>query len=232
MAQRVIGLIGGLSWESSALYYRIVNESVQKQLGGVHSARCLMWSFDFGEIEAWQRSGRWDMQTAAMIDAASRLERAGADLLVICSNTMHRMADEIQSAITIPLLHIVDPAGERLRELGVRRVGLLGTKFTMEPEYYRGRLESRYGIEVLIPDAEDRETVHRVIYDELVKGKIEAASRMAYREIMARLAARGVEAIILGCTEISLLVTPEDSPLPLLDTTELHAAAAVRMALA
>lgn len=229
--QSVIGLIGGLSWESSAAYYRIINETVRNRLGGLRSARCLMWSFDFGEIEALQHAGRWDEATALMIDAARRLERGGADLFLICSNTMHRAADEIAATVQIPLLHIADPTAERVSARGIRCVGLLGTAFTMEQEFYKGRLKSRFGLDVLVPDADDRTLVHRVIYDGLVQGRVEQTSRDAYRGVIARLAARGVAALILGCTEIMLLVRPEDSPIPLFDTTRIHVEAAVERAL-
>lgn len=231
MAQKVIGLLGGLSWESSAEYYRIINEQVRERLGGLHSARLLMWSFDFAEIEALQSADRWQEATVEMIDAARRLERGGADFAVICSNTMHRMADEVQAAINIPLLHIADPTAARIRAAGLRRVGLLGTAFTMEQDFYKGRLVEQHGLEVLVPEADDRAVVHRIIYDELVQGRIEASSRKAYREVIARLVARGAEAVILGCTEIMLLVGPEDSAVPLYDTTAIHAEAAVEMAL-
>ncbi|MEL6062612.1 MULTISPECIES: aspartate/glutamate racemase family protein [unclassified Methylobacterium] len=232
MAHKIIGLIGGLSWESSAEYYRLINERVRARLGPLHSARCLMWSFDFAEIEALQHAGRWDDATGLMIEAADRLQRGGAEIVLICSNTMHRMADDIQSAIAVPLLHIADPTAERIRTAGLRSVGLLGTAFTMAQDFYRGRLADRYGLDVLIPDEADRACVHRVIYDELVQGRIESASRDAYRAIMARLVERGAQAIILGCTEIMLLVGPEDSPVPLYDTTAIHAEAAVDLALA
>ncbi|CAO3455388.1 aspartate/glutamate racemase family protein [Azospirillum largimobile] len=231
VSQKVIGLIGGMSWESSAEYYRIINERVRDRLGGLHSARCLMWSFDFAEVEALQHAGRWDDATALMIDAARRLERGGADFVVICTNTMHRMADQVQAAIGLPLLHIADPTAERIRAAGLRRVGLLGTAFTMEQDFYKGRLVQKHGLEVLVPDDADRATVHRVIYDELVQGRIEEASREAYRGVIARLVERGAEAVILGCTEIMLLVRPEDSPVPLYDTTAIHAEAAVELAL-
>lgn len=231
MSQKVIGLIGGMSWESSAEYYRIINESVRARLGGLHSARCLMWSFDFGEIEALQHAGRWDDATAEMVAAASRLERGGADFVVICTNTMHRMADHVEAAIGLPLLHIADPTAARIVAAGHRRVGLLGTAFTMEQDFYKGRLVERHGLEVLVPGENDRALVHRVIYDELVQGRVEAASRQTYREVIARLVERGAEAIILGCTEIMLLVGPDDSTVPLFDTTTIHAEAAVELAL-
>ncbi|SDN90501.1 aspartate racemase [Methylobacterium phyllostachyos] len=232
MAHKIIGLIGGLSWESSAEYYRLINERVRTRLGPLHSARCLMWSFDFAEIEALQHAGRWDDATGLMIEAAHRLRRGGAEIVLICSNTMHRMADTIQSALDVPLLHIADPTAERIRAAGLRSVGLLGTAFTMEQDFYRGRLAERYGLEVLTPDAVDRACVHRVIYDELVQGRIEPASRAAYQDIIAKLVTRGAEAIILGCTEIMLLVRPEDSAVLLYDTTAIHAEAAVEIALA
>ena len=231
MSQKVIGLIGGMSWESSAEYYRIINELVRARLGGLRSARCLMWSFDFGEIEALQQAGRWNDAAAEMIAAALRLERGGADFVVICTNTMHRMADQVQAAISLPLLHIADPTAERIKSAGQRKVGLLGTAFTMEQAFYKRRLTERHGLEVLVPGDEDRAVVHRIIYDELIRGRIEPASRQAYREVIARLVERGAEAVILGCTEIMLLVQPEDSIVPLYDTTTIHAAAAVELAL-
>ena len=229
--QGVIGLIGGMSWESSAEYYRIINQAVRAQLGGLRSARCLMWSFDFGEIEALQHEGRWDEATSLMIDAAQRLERGGADFFLICTNTMHRMADQVAAAVQIPLLHIADPTAERIKSENITRVGLLGTAFTMEQDFYKGRLQDRFGLEVLVPEADDRAIVHRVIYDELVQGRAEPASRDAYRAVMARLAERGAKAVILGCTEIILLINADDSPVPLFDTTAIHAEAAVQRAL-
>ena len=231
MQQAVIGLIGGMSWESSAEYYRLINQGVRARLGGVHSARCLMWSFDFAEVEALQHAGRWDAAGELLADAARRLERGGADFLLICTNTMHRMADQVQAAVGIPLLHIADPTAERIKAHGITRVGLLGTAFTMEQDFYKGRLRDRFGLDVLVPGDGDRATVHRVIYEELVQGRVEPESRDAYRAVIAGLAARGAEAVILGCTEIMLLVRPEDSAVPLFDTTALHAAAAVERAL-
>ena len=228
----VIGLIGGMSWESSAEYYRIINREVRNRLGGVHSARSLMWSVDFGEIEHLQHQGDWDELTRQMIDAGGRLERGGADFVVLCTNTMHRMADELAAAIRIPLLHIADPTAEKIRTAGFSKVGLLGTAFTMEQDFYKGRLEKLFGLEVLVPDADDRRVVHDIIYRELVAGQVLQASREAYRAIIARLVARGAEAIILGCTEIMLLVSDADSAVPLFDTTRLHALAAVERALA
>jgi len=229
--QKVIGLIGGMSWESSAEYYRIINQRIRDRLGALSSARCLMWSFDFAEIEALQHAGRWDAATDLMIEAALRLERGGADFILICTNTMHRMADQVQAAITVPLLHIADPTADRVRADGFRRVGLLGTAFTMEQDFYKGRLTGRHGLDVLVPEDDDRALVHRVIYEELVQGRVEASSRLAYQRVIARLVERGAEAIILGCTEIMLLIGPEDSAVPLFDTTAIHAEAAVDLAL-
>jgi aspartate racemase len=182
MPQQIIGLLGGISWESTASYYRLINQAVRRQLGGVHAARCLVWSFDFADIEILQRAGRWDEATALMIEAARRLEQGGADLLVICANTMHRMADEVQAAVAIPLLHVVDVTANRIREAGIGRVGLLGTAFTMEQAFYKARLAGRHGLEVLVPDAADRALVHRVIFDELVR----AASSPAPARPIAR----------------------------------------------
>jgi aspartate racemase len=230
--QAVIGLIGGMSWESSAEYYRIINREVRNRLGGVHSARSLMWSVDFGEIERLQHLGDWDELTKRMQDAALRLERGGANFVVLCTNTMHLMADEIAAAIDIPLLHIADPTAEKIKAAGFRKVGLLATAFTMEKAFYKGRLEKAFGLDVLVPDADDRRVVHDVIYKELVAGDVRPESRMAYREVIARLVARGAQAIILGCTEIMLLVSAEDSSVPLFDTTAIHAIAAVDRALA
>ncbi|WP_246376394.1 aspartate/glutamate racemase family protein [Gluconacetobacter aggeris] len=228
----MIGLIGGMSWESSAEYYRILNQGVRDRLGPTASARCLLWSFDFSEIEALQHRNDWEGLTARMVDAARRLEATGADMLLICTNTMHRMAPDIQAAVRIPLLHIADPTAAHIKAAGFRKVGLLGTAFTMEQAFYKDRLSGRHGLDVIVPGAQDRAEVHRIIYEELVAGTISPASRAIYREIIARLVEDGAEAIILGCTEIMLLVRPEDSPVPLFDTTALHAQAAVAEALA
>ncbi len=229
---KTIGLIGGMSWESSAEYYRIINEAVHDRLGGVHSAKSIMVSVDFAEIEALQHQGRWAEATQAMVEAAQCVERSGADFVVICTGTMHKMADEVQAAIRIPLLHIADAAAEKIKARGLRKVGLLATKFTMEEEFYKDRLAKRHGLHVLIPNAEDRAIVHRVIYEELVVGKIDPASQAQYRRIIARLVERGAEGVILGCTEIGLLVKEADSPVPVFDTTPIHALAAVDYALA
>lgn len=220
-----------MSWESSAEYYRIVNETVKQRLGGFHSAQCLMYSVDFAAVEALQREGRWDEATRLMIDAAQRLERGGADFVVLCTNTMHKSADEMQRNIGIPLLHIADPTAAQVKARGMRTVGLLGTRFTMEENFYRGRLADRHGLRVLIPSADEREVVHRVIYDELVLGQICAPSRAHYVAVMQRLVEQGAQGIILGCTEIGLLVRDEDSRVPLFDTTRIHAIAAVDAAL-
>lgn len=230
--QALIGLIGGLSWESSAQYYRLINEAVRARLGGVASARTLMWSFDFAEIERLQHAGRWPELARRLADAARALEAGGAEFLVLCTNTMHREADAIEAAVRIPLLHIADPTGEAIKAAGFSTVGLLGTAFTMEHDFYRGRLETKHGLTVLTPDADDRAAVHRIIYEELVAGRVLDVSREAYRAVIARLVERGAQAIILGCTEIMLLVGQEDSPVPVFDTTTLHAMAAVERALA
>jgi aspartate racemase len=227
---KTIGLIGGMSWESSAQYYAIINRAVRERLGGSHSAELLLYSVDFGEIERLQHDGDWSSLTARMVDAAKRLEAGGADFLLICSNTMHLMADDVAAALDVPLLLVVDPTAAAIAQAGLTRVGLLGTAFTMEKAFYRDRLAAA-GLETLIPDVADRREVHRVIYEELVAGKIEAASRTAYRDVIARLVERGAQAIVLGCTEIMLLVDQSDSGVPLFDTTSLHALAAVDLAL-
>lgn len=224
---RTIGLIGGMSWESSAEYYRLLNQGVRDRLGPTASARCLLWSFDFAEVEALQHQGDWDGLAAMMVDAAQRLEGAGAELLLICTNTMHRVAPAVEANVDIPLLHIADPVAARIGTAGLNKVALLGTRFTMEQDFYRGRLSERYGLTVFVPDEPDRATLHRVIFQELVAGKVLPASRQVCREIIARLVARGAEGVILGCTEIMLLIGQADSPVPVFDTTALHAAAAV-----
>jgi len=228
---KTIGMIGGMSWESSIEYYRIINETVKEKLGGLHSAKNLMYSVDFSEIETLQHENRWDEATQAMIEAAQHIEAGGADFLIICTNTMHKMADEVEAAIGIPLLHIADATADVIKAKGLSKIGLLGTKFTMEEDFYRGRLVDKHGLEVLIPEAEDRKIVHRVIYDELVLGEIKAESREQYKHIIAKLIDAGTQGIILGCTEIGLLVKDEDSRVPLFDTTTIHAVAAVEMTL-
>jgi aspartate racemase len=229
--QATIGLIGGMSWESSVQYYRLINEGVRDRLGGVASARSLMWSFDFARIEALQHAGDWEALAVELAQAARALERGGADLLVLCTNTMHRCAQAIEDAVAIPLLHIADPTASAIQAAGLTRVGLLGTAFTMEHDFYRGRLEQRFGLQVLVPEAEDRAAVHGIIYRELVAGQVLDASREIYRAVIQRLVARGAQGIILGCTEIMLLIGQADSPVPIFDTTTLHATAAVDRAL-
>jgi aspartate racemase len=228
---QTIGLIGGMSWESSAEYYRIINQEMNRRLGGVHSAQCLMFSVDFEEIKHLQHEGDWDRLADAMKEAALRLERGGADFVVVCTNTMHRLADAISSTVGIPLLHIADPTAEKIKAAGLERVGLLGTAFTMEQDFYKGRLQQRHGLDVLVPDEDDRRIVHEIIYKELVLGQVRPESRQAYRDIIARLIERGAQCVILGCTEIMLLVKDEDSAVPLFDTTTIHAVAAVERAL-
>lgn len=228
---KTIGLLGGMSWESSAEYYRIINQGVREHLGPTASASVVLWSFNFAEIEALQHQGDWSTLSERMVDAAQRLQGAGADVLLICTNTMHRMAPALESALSIPLIHIADPTAAAIKAAGLRKVGLLGTAFTMEQDFYKGRLRERHGLEVIVPEADDRDTVHHIIYDELVAGQITPSSRAAYRQVIARLVQAGAEAVILGCTEIMLLVQPEDSAVPLFDTTALHAAAAVEAAL-
>lgn len=229
---RMIGLIGGMSWESSAEYYRILNQGVRDRLGPTASARCLLWSFNFAEIEALQHKGDWDGLTDLIVTAAQRLEAGGADVLLICTNTMHRMASAVQAAVGVPLLHIADPTADRIKRAGFSKVGLLGTAFTMEQDFYKGRLSEQHDLTVIVPGEVDRATVHRIIYEELVAGVNRPESRQAYRDVIARLVASGAEAVILGCTEIMLLVGPQDSAVPLFDTTGLHAQAAIDFALA
>lgn len=229
---KTLGLIGGMSWESSAQYYRLINEDVRQRLGGAHSAQLLLWSVDFAHIKQLQHDGDWGALGTEMIDAARRLQAGGADLLVVCTNTMHKLAPLMEAACPLPLLHIADPTAQAILQAGLRTVGLLGTAFTMEEDFYRGRLSDRFGLEVLVPDADDRRDVHDIIYRELIAGVVSEASRQVYVDVITRLVARGAEAIILGCTEIMLLVREQDSPVPLFDTTTLHARAAVDAALA
>jgi aspartate racemase len=229
---KVIGLIGGMSWESSAVYYRLVNEGVRARLGGQHNARSVLYTLDFSAIEAMQHAGRWDEAGGVLADAALRLERSGAECVVLCTNTMHKLADRIECAVGIPLLHIVDATAGAIVARGFERVGLLATAFTMEEGFYRGRLRERFGIEAIVPGEEDRRMVHRVIYEELCQGVVRPESQAAFAGAMRGLAERGAQAIVLGCTEIMLLVGPSDTSLPLFDSTALHAAAAVDWALA
>ena len=223
---RTIGLIGGMSWESSAQYYRIVNQEVRRRLGGSHSAKSVMVSVDFAEIAALQHDGAWDALSARMVDAARAAERGGAELLALCTNTMHRVADAVSAAVDVPLIHVVDATAAAVTRARYTRVGLLGTAFTMEQPFYVERLRA-HGLDVIVPTRADRGIVHDVIYRELVQGVVLDTSRALYREVIARLVARGAEAIVLGCTEIMMLVGAADSAVPLFDTTELHARALV-----
>jgi aspartate racemase len=226
-----IGLLGGMSWESSAEYYRFVNEAVRDRLGGLHSADCLLRSVDFAAIEELQRTARWEEAGERLAAEARALEAAGAELIVLCTNTMHKLADAIAAATSVPFVHIADTTAAAVREAGFSTVGLLATGYTMEQDFYVGRLRDRHGLDVLVPDADDRRIVHDVIYTELVVGVVTDSSREQYRRIMRELAGRGAEAILLGCTEIDLLVGAEDSPVPVFDTTRLHAEKAVELAL-
>lgn len=229
---KTIGLLGGMSWESTALYYRIINETVRDRLGSLHSARLILASVDFHEIESMQQAGDWDQAGELLAQNARSIEAAGAQNLVLCTNTMHKVAAAIESAIRIPLLHIADPTGEAIVRAGFRRIGLLGTRFTMEQEFYCARLQTRFDLDVLTPEAGDRDVVHRIIYEELCLGRVLEASRQAYRGIIARLVARGAQAIVMGCTEIPMLVSAEDSSVPLFDTTQLHAVSAAEWGIA
>jgi aspartate racemase len=228
---KTIGLIGGMSWESTIPYYRQINEVVKASLGGLHSAKLVLYSVDFHEIERLQHGGDWAAAGELLANAACALENAGADFLVICTNTMHKVAPAIELAVSIPVLHIADPTAIAIKRAGHTKIGLLGTRFTMEQDFYNQRLRENHGLVVLIPNQEDRDIVHRIIYDELCQGKILAESRAEYKRIMAALANRGAEAIILGCTEISLLVSAADSSVPLFDTTSIHARSAAEWAL-
>ncbi len=226
-----IGLLGGMSWESSAEYYRLINETTRDRLGGLHSADCLLRSVDFTEIEELQRAGEWQQAGERLAVEAAVLQAAGAELLVLCTNTMHKVADAIIAAIEVPFLHIADTTAHAVRAQGLSTVGLLATAYTMEQDFYTGRLREKHGLTVLVPDPPDRRLVHNVIYDELCQGVVNEHSRTEYRRIMRELADRGAEGILLGCTEIDLLVDPSDSPVPVFDTTRLHAERAVELAL-
>ncbi len=228
---KTIGLIGGMSWESSIEYYRIINETTKAKLGGLHSAKSIMVSVDFAEMETLQHQGKWTEAAQMLIDAAKNLENGGADFIVLCTNTMHKVADDIQANVKIPLLHIADATAQIVKDSGIQKIGLLGTRFTMEEEFYKGRLSQKYGLSVNVPNAQQREIVHRVIYEELVLGKIEQRSKEQYIDIMEQMIAQGAEGIILGCTEIGLLIHEQDSQVPLFDTTRIHAEAAVEYAL-
>jgi aspartate racemase len=228
---KTIGLIGGMSWESSLEYYRILNETTKAKMGGLHSARCILYSVDFAEIEALQHEEKWEEAAQIMVAAAQSLERAGADFIVLCTNTMHKLAEEMQAHIHIPLLHIADATAQVIKAAGLRKIGLLGTRFTMEQDFYKGRLIDKHGLRVIVPDEADRETVHRVIYAELCLGIVRLESREQFIEIINSLVQAGAEGIILGCTEIELLVHAGDSPVPLFPTARLHAVAAVENAI-
>ncbi|NLC20150.1 MAG: aspartate/glutamate racemase family protein [Clostridiales bacterium] len=227
---KTIGLLGGMSWESSASYYRIINEEVKARLGSLHSAKCIMYSVDFDEIEIYQRNNEWDKAAVVLSDAARSLERAGADFILICTNTMHKVAGQIQAAIGIPLLHIADVTADKVLALNIHTIGLLGTRYTMEEDFYKARLEEG-GIKVIVPDAEDRTVVNRVIYNELCLGEMKQSSKEEFIRIMNDLISKGAKGIILGCTEIGLLVGQADSEVPVFDTTLIHAKGAVEYAL-
>ncbi|MFD6539778.1 aspartate/glutamate racemase family protein [Streptomyces goshikiensis] len=227
---KTIGLLGGMSWESTAEYYRLLNELTRERLGGLHSARCVLYSVDFAEIERLQAGGLWSEAGEVLAAAAGSLEAAGADLVLICTNTMHKVADQVQAGISVPLLHLADATADAVKAAGARRVGLLGTAFTMEQDFYRGRLAAA-GLDVRVPDAAGRALVHRVIYEELCQGIVREESRAAYRRVIGQLVADGAEGIILGCTEIELLVGAADSPVPVFPTARIHAEAAVEAAL-
>ena len=228
---KTIGLIGGMSWESSLEYYRIINKFVRDKLGALHSAKIAMYSFNFAEIAALQHEGNWNAAAELIIGAARRLEKAGADVLVICTNTMHKVADEVQKDVTVPLLHIADATAEEIKTGGLEKVGLLGTKFTMEQNFYKERLTEKHSLKVIVPDEDERQVVDHIIYDELCRGKLAQSSREKFRKIMQNLVANGTEGIILGCTEIGLLVDQQDVQVPVFDTTAIHAKAAAQFAL-
>ena len=228
---KTIGLIGGMSWESSSEYYRIINETVRERLGGLHSAECIMYSADFEQIENLQHQGKWEELTKLMINFAQKLEGAGADFIVICTNTMHKMAEQVENNINIPLLHIADATAEKIIDKGLGKLGLLGTNFTMEEDFFKKRLEEKYNIEVIIPSQNDREIIDSVIYHELCLGIIKQSSKEKYKEVINRLISDGADGVILGCTEIPLLVSQGDIEMPVFDTTTIHAKSAVEFAL-
>ena len=228
---KTIGLIGGMSWESSLEYYRIINEEVKKQVGGLHSAKSLMYSVDFAEIEQLQHNGEWDKATQLMVDAAKNLEKGGADFVIICTNTMHKMAKAVEEAISIPLLHIADPTAEAIKSQNLTKIALLGTKYTMEQDFYKGRLIDNFGLGVIVPDDADRQIIHHVIYNELCLGNIRTESKKQFIDIIEKLHQDGAQGVILGCTEIGILIKQEDVTIPVFDTTLIHAVAAVNLAL-
>jgi len=228
---KTIGMLGGMSWESTATYYREINEGIKQNLGGLHSAKICLYSVDFDEIEKLQHTDDWDTAAMVLADGARKIEAGGADFLIICTNTMHRVASEIEQAISIPLLHIADATALKLKDDNITRVGLLGTRFTMEHNFYKSRITELFGIEVLVPEPDERTLLHAIIYDELCLGKIENTSRQQCLEIISRLFARGAQAVILGCTEIALLISQDHTSIPLYDTTVIHAKQAVSYAL-
>ncbi|TIR19907.1 MAG: aspartate/glutamate racemase family protein [Mesorhizobium sp.] len=229
---KTLGLIGGMSWESTAIYYRLLNEIVRERLGGLHSAKLLLWSFDFAEIAERQHAGDWEGAGALLVEAARKLEAGGADGLVICTNTMHKLADAAQAAILIPLIHIADATGRAVVKAGVKRPALLATRFTMEQDFYKGRLADRYGLQPIVPDQAGREMVHKVIYDELCQGIVRPESKSAYLDEIGRMRrADQVDGVIMGCTEITMLIGQGDFDIPVFDTTRIHAEAAVDFAL-
>jgi len=227
---KTIGLIGGMSWESSAEYYRIINSSINKRLGGLHSAKILMYSFDFAEIEKLQHDNKWEKATNLMVNAAKRLEKANADFILICTNTMHKMAEDVTKNINIPLLHIVDATAEKAKAKDIEKIGLLGTKFTMEQDFYKDRLK-KYGIDTLIPNESQKKIVHNIIYEELCLGEIRDSSRESIKNIISYLGDNGAQGIVLGCTELPLLIKQDDSHIPIFNTTVIHAEAAVDFSL-
>jgi aspartate racemase len=229
---KVIGLVGGMSWNSTLEYYRIINESFTRRLGGLHSARLVLYNLDFDDIQRAQHEGHWDDLTGVLVDAGNAVKRAGADLLVICTNTMHKVTDDVEEKVGLPLLHIVDVTGDAIRERRLHRIGLLGTRFVMTEPFYQERLRNHFAVEVLVPGEDDIDTIHQIIYNELCDGKIKASSRRVCADIMSRLVDEGAEGIVLGCTELPLLVQPSDIHAPIFDTTRLHAEAAVNLALA
>lgn len=228
---KTLGLIGGMSWESSALYYQIINRTVKEHLGNLHSCPCLLYSVDFAPIERLQHQGDWQSLSELMMEAAQRLEKGGADLLILCTNTMHKVADQLQAATPVPFLHIADPTAEAILAAGLSRVALLGTRFTMTESFYKGRLQDKYKLQVLIPDPLDIDTIHRIIYEELVQGIVQEKSRQAYVAIIDKLYQQGAQCVILGCTEITLLIKQSDVVIPVFDTTQLHAQQAVKQLL-
>jgi aspartate racemase len=232
MTMKTLGLIGGMSWESTAIYYRHLNEIARDRLGGLHSAKLLLWSFDFAEIAARQHAGDWDGASAMMTEAARRLEDGGAEALVICTNTMHKLAEAVEASVGIPLVHIADATAVRLKAAGVRRPALLATRFTMEEDFYTGRLRDRHGIDAVVPDERGRDLVHRIIYEELCRGVTSPESKAAYLDEIERLRRAGADGVILGCTEITMLIGAGDTDLPVFDTTRIHAEAAMKFALA